>query len=54
MIAAVVPVKAVDASKTRLRADFDGDDVRLLAAAMLRDVLDALAAHRERHGMARR
>jgi 2-phospho-L-lactate guanylyltransferase len=44
MIAAVVPVKAVDASKTRLRADFDGDAVRLLAAAMLRDVLDALAA----------
>jgi 2-phospho-L-lactate guanylyltransferase len=44
MIAAVVPVKAVDASKSRLRADFDADDVRLLATAMLRDVLDALAA----------
>jgi len=44
MIAAVVPVKAVDASESRLRADFDADDVRLLATAMLRDVLDALAA----------
>jgi len=44
MIAAVVPVKAVDASKSRLRADFDAEDVRLLATAMLRDVLDALAA----------
>jgi len=44
MIAAVVPVKAVDASKSRLRADFDADDVRLLATAMLRDVLEALAS----------
>lgn len=44
MIAAVVPVKAVDVSKSRLRADFDAEDVRLLATAMLRDVLEALAA----------
>jgi len=44
MIAAVVPVKAVDESKSRLRADFDADDVRKLSTAMLRDVLDALAA----------
>jgi 2-phospho-L-lactate guanylyltransferase len=44
MIAAVVPVKAVDASKSRLREDFDADAVRWLATAMLRDVLAALAA----------
>lgn len=44
MIAAVVPVKAVDASKSRLRADFDATDVEALATAMLRDVIAALAA----------
>jgi 2-phospho-L-lactate guanylyltransferase len=43
MIAAVVPVKAVDASKSRLRADFEAADVERLATAMLRDVIAALA-----------
>jgi 2-phospho-L-lactate guanylyltransferase len=42
MIAAVVPVKALPASKSRLRRDFDSPAVERLAAAMLRDVLDAL------------
>ena len=40
---AVVPVKALPASKSRLRRDFDGPVVERLAAAMLRDVLGALA-----------
>jgi 2-phospho-L-lactate guanylyltransferase len=43
MIAAVVPVKALPASKSRLRRDFDSPLVERLAAAMLRDVVDALA-----------
>jgi len=43
MIAAVVPVKAVDASKSRLRGDFAAEDVGRLATALLRDVLAALA-----------
>jgi len=43
MIAAVVPVKAVDASKSRLRDDFSPDEVERLATAFLRDVLSALA-----------
>jgi 2-phospho-L-lactate guanylyltransferase len=43
MITAVVPVKALPASKSRLRRDFDSPLVERLAAAMLRDVVDALA-----------
>jgi 2-phospho-L-lactate guanylyltransferase len=42
MIAAVVPVKALPSSKSRLRSEFDTFFVERLAAAMLRDVLDAL------------
>jgi 2-phospho-L-lactate guanylyltransferase len=42
MIAAVVPVKALPSSKSRLRRDFDPPLVDRLAAAMLRDVLGAL------------
>jgi 2-phospho-L-lactate guanylyltransferase len=42
MIAAVVPVKALPSSKSRLRRDFDTPFVERLAAAMLRDVLGAL------------
>jgi len=42
MIAAVVPVKALPSSKSRLRRDFDTPFVEGLAAAMLRDVLAAL------------
>ena len=43
MIAAIVPVKALPASKARLRRDFASPLVEFLAAAMLRDVVDALA-----------
>jgi 2-phospho-L-lactate guanylyltransferase len=46
MIAAVVPVKAVDASKSRLRDDFDAATVERLATALLRDVLAALTGAR--------
>jgi 2-phospho-L-lactate guanylyltransferase len=42
MIAAIVPVKALPSSKSRLRRDFDTPFVERLAAAMLRDVLGAL------------
>lgn len=42
MIAAVVPVKALPSSKSRLRRDFDTSFVERLATAMLRDVLGAL------------
>jgi 2-phospho-L-lactate guanylyltransferase len=42
MIAAIVPVKALPSSKSRLRRDFETPFVERLAAAMLRDVLDAL------------
>jgi 2-phospho-L-lactate guanylyltransferase len=42
MIAAVVPVKALPSSKSRLRRDFDTSFVERLATAMLRDVLAAL------------
>jgi len=42
MIAAVVPVKALPSSKSRLRRDFDTPFVEHLAAAMLQDVLAAL------------
>jgi 2-phospho-L-lactate guanylyltransferase len=46
MIAAIVPVKAVDASKSRLRDDFSADEVERLATALLRDVLGALLGAR--------
>ena len=42
MNCAVVPVKALPSSKSRLRRDFDGPVVERLAAAMLRDVVGAL------------
>jgi len=42
MIAAVVPVKALPSSKSRLRRDFDSLVVERLAAAMLLDVLESL------------
>jgi 2-phospho-L-lactate guanylyltransferase len=42
MIAAIVPVKALPSSKSRLRRDFDTPFVERLAAAMLQDVLAAL------------
>jgi 2-phospho-L-lactate guanylyltransferase len=42
MIAAVVPVKALPSSKSRLRSDFDTPFVERLVAAVLRDVLAAL------------
>jgi len=42
MTCAVVPVKALLSSKSRLRRDFDGPVVERLAAAMLRDVVEAL------------
>ncbi|GAG38221.1 unnamed protein product, partial [marine sediment metagenome] len=42
MIAAIVPVKALPSSKSRLRRDFDTLFVEQLATAMLRDVLGAL------------
>jgi 2-phospho-L-lactate guanylyltransferase len=42
MTYAVVPVKALPSSKSRLRRDFDGAIVERLAAAMLRDVVGAL------------
>ena len=42
MITAVVPVKALPASKSRLRGDFDSPFFERLAGAMLRDVIAAL------------
>ena len=42
MIVAIVPVKDLPGSKSRLREDFGDADVERLATAMLEDVLDAL------------
>jgi 2-phospho-L-lactate guanylyltransferase len=43
-IAAIVPVKSLDAPKTRLRPHLGADGVRELTLAMLGDVLEALLA----------
>jgi 2-phospho-L-lactate guanylyltransferase len=42
VIAAIVPVKDLAHSKSRLRLKFSDDEVERLAAAMLRDVVEAL------------
>ena len=44
MIAALVPVKRLDAAKSRLREALPGDALPRLARAMLEDVLEALLA----------
>jgi 2-phospho-L-lactate guanylyltransferase len=44
MIAALVPVKRLDAAKSRLRDTLPGDAVPKLARAMLEDLLEALLA----------
>ena len=44
MIAALVPVKRLDAAKSRLRETLPGDAVPRLARAMLEDLLEALLA----------
>ncbi len=44
MIAAVVPVKSLDSSKSRLLPRLGADGARRLALAMLEDVLEALRA----------
>jgi 2-phospho-L-lactate guanylyltransferase len=44
MIAAVVPIKSLDASKSRLLPRLGAEGARLLALAMLEDVLEALRA----------
>jgi 2-phospho-L-lactate guanylyltransferase len=46
VIAALVPAKAADASKSRLREDLSAHDVEQLATALLRDVLTALLGAR--------
>lgn len=46
MIAAVVPVKSLDSSKSRLLPRLGADGARRLALAMLEDVLEALRAVR--------